>query len=450
MKSFLSTSLVLAILSNGFLATQSHASQASTLNATCAKTFAESVTAQAADNAFSYCSEAKNAMHTANGEKVKLALNSAVAIAAGVLAAMNVVPATIAVNNVACTYMSLGAIAVDIGSDVLVGNANKDVASALSSSMMTLTPSLMGFAMGSSTLAFSASSTAAKAAAASAAKTTESASGQTVTKGHATGCITTAVTSGITAAISGLSLSGANSSFKAAIQNAQNVISTPSNTIYSGGSAALVPAGSNVSAAMSAGTPGAVEDCDTKSGTAYLTCAAPETQALTANPDFMNTMQSALGQNPGDFAKNLQGDTPAEAGQAAAAAMGASANGQSAAGEALSAVAKTAGDAGILDKYTPMTYAHADRSIASASPDMDFGKLMSGMLKNLNPDAAKNEKNGNAADLVFRQLDLLPADKVESNKQISLFARIGYRYRKNMSNVDQLNWSQPQNQASAK
>ena len=61
----------------------------------------------------------------------------------------------------------------------------------------------------------------------------------------------------------------------------------------------------------------------------------------------------------------------------------------------------------------------------------------------LNPEAAKDAKV-DPSEQVFRQLELLPADKIEANKDISLFARVAFRYRKNTSNVDQLNWSAAQ------
>jgi hypothetical protein len=50
-------------------------------------------------------------------------------------------------------------------------------------------------------------------------------------------------------------------------------------------------------------------------------------------------------------------------------------------------------------------------------------------MNQLNPDQKKNAKE-DPAETVFRKLDLLPAEKIEASKDISLFARIGYRYRK--------------------
>jgi hypothetical protein len=73
----------------------------------------------------------------------------------------------------------------------------------------------------------------------------------------------------------------------------------------------------------------------------------------------------------------------------------------------------------------------------SKSENLDFGKMMEGLLKQMSPEeAAKNDSKENPAEAVFRRLDLLPADKIESNKDISLFVRIGYRYRKKSSTIE--------------
>jgi hypothetical protein len=48
----------------------------------------------------------------------------------------------------------------------------------------------------------------------------------------------------------------------------------------------------------------------------------------------------------------------------------------------------------------------------------------------------KSDQKTNAAEAVFRKLDLLPVEEIQQNKDISLFARIAYRYRKNSNNLD--------------
>jgi len=77
-------------------------------------------------------------------------------------------------------------------------------------------------------------------------------------------------------------------------------------------------------------------------------------------------------------------------------------------------------------------YASASNSAPDSgkSGETDFTKLMGDLLKQMNPEGAKDTPKENVAEAVYRKLDLLPADKIESNKDISLFARVGYRYRK--------------------
>jgi hypothetical protein len=65
----------------------------------------------------------------------------------------------------------------------------------------------------------------------------------------------------------------------------------------------------------------------------------------------------------------------------------------------------------------------------SAPEELDFSKMMGNLLNQMGPEQMGKNKE-DPAELVFRKLDLLPAEKIEASKDISLFARIGYRYRK--------------------
>ncbi len=190
--------------------------------------------------------------------------------------------------------------------------------------------------------------------------------------------------------------------------------------------------------------------CDQQPGDAMLTCVndkypSPEMSAITNNPAFLANAQKALGKSLGDFAKGFSGDAK-DAANYVAGGMGLPPGAAASLSDAMKAGDKVAKDNGVEGKYTPMTYASSGGK-AAAGGDPDFGKLMGDMLKTLNPDDP-NAKGKDPSELVFRQLDLLPPDKIAENKNISLFARIGYRYRKKTGDVEQLNWALEQNQQS--
>ncbi len=183
-----------------------------------------------------------------------------------------------------------------------------------------------------------------------------------------------------------------------------------------------------------------ISGCDNLKGQAYLSCAGKTgaiSSALTSGP-FVGTMEKALGQNLGDFVKGFNGDS----GQAAAAYAAQGLGLSSAAGSAL---AKLMDKANKDPGPTGLAYTSSGRGPANASAgDMDFSKMMADMMKKLNPDAAPAEKQDPQA-AIDRQLDLMSADKVFNNQNISLFARIGYSYRKKIKQgaVEQLSAETP-------
>jgi hypothetical protein len=86
-------------------------------------------------------------------------------------------------------------------------------------------------------------------------------------------------------------------------------------------------------------------------------------------------------------------------------------------------------------------------SKSGGAGEMDFSKMMESVLKQMNPEeisAGKSKENANEA--VFRRLDLLPPDKIEANKDISLFVRIGHRYRKKTPSILSQEMDQPAGQ----
>lgn len=200
--------------------------------------------------------------------------------------------------------------------------------------------------------------------------------------------------------------------------------------------------------------------CSGQSGDAYLKClgsAMPDVAALTSNPGFMKQMNNLFpGKNFGDVVKGFKGKNLDDA---------ANYIGQMSGNPAMGELAKKAVETGakIAETYSMKNgkkpnvaastesssaggYQSASREVASVGgDDMDFNKMMADMMKKLNPDA-EADKKGDPQELVFRQLDLLPEEKILANKDISLFVRVGFRYRKKINDLDHLNWSSEKNQ----
>jgi hypothetical protein len=187
---------------------------------------------------------------------------------------------------------------------------------------------------------------------------------------------------------------------------------------------------------------GASGDCENKGGNDYLKCQlkddpSPISSALMNNPGFLDNMQKILGKNLGDFAKGYKGDgSSGSIAGYAASGLGLPSSIGSAIGNALEKAAQIAG--GSKADTSGGGYKSASRESGAKSDDLDFNKMMEGLLKQVSPEEA-GKKNQDPSEIVFRKLDLLPADKIEASKDISLFARIGFRYRKKASSVEALN-----------
>ena len=189
-----------------------------------------------------------------------------------------------------------------------------------------------------------------------------------------------------------------------------------------------------------ANTPDANTGCEGLSNTDCVK-KDPVALAMMSSPDFTNTMSKALGQPLDQYLNNYKGQSKEDAINAAAGAMGIS---PSDASSMMANADKVIQDSGLADKYMPMSYSSSGPKTAAAA-DTDFSKMMADMMKNLNPEDAKNGEKKDPSELVFRQMDLLSPEKLAQNKDISLFIRVGYRYRKNLTNVEQLNWSKAEN-----
>ena len=194
----------------------------------------------------------------------------------------------------------------------------------------------------------------------------------------------------------------------------------------------------NTGSSGSAGSASAA-DCSNTSGNATLKCMSksdPQVAAITADTSLMGHMQSALsGKSLGDLVNGYKGDgSTADASKYVGDALGMGSSNAA----ALKGAVDTAGQLANAEAYTGAKYVVNGGKQETGSGDVDFNKMMSGMLGKLGPEAS-DKAASDPSSLVFRQLDLLSPDKIAANKDISLFARIGYRYRKQSSNVDQLN-----------
>ena len=184
--------------------------------------------------------------------------------------------------------------------------------------------------------------------------------------------------------------------------------------------------------------------CASAQGNAYITCAfaggplASASSALVSDPKLNGLIGKLTGgKTLGDLAKSFKGEPSLEGVlNHAATAFGLPPG----FGGKLAKELKSTES--LVQKYrgsdSGAVYASKGSKSSSSekSGDLDFNKMMEGMLKQLNPDGEKAPVAGkDASEAVFRRLDLLPADKIEGNKDISLFVRIGYRYRKKLPGI---------------
>ena len=173
---------------------------------------------------------------------------------------------------------------------------------------------------------------------------------------------------------------------------------------------------------------------------------SPDIQKIVAAPGFIDHIAKALdGKDVGDFVKNAPQDAGAMPGYVANA-MGLGTAGETAIKQATEEGQKIAEKKGLYN--APSSYvASSGGKAAAEGPAPDFAKMMEDMMKALNPDMAAGEKKAPAAaaEQVFRQMELLPTEKLLQNRDISICARIGFRYRKSLEKVDQLNWAVQEN-----
>jgi hypothetical protein len=263
------------------------------------------------------------------------------------------------------------------------------------------------------------------------------------------GCIMGAVMLGLQGGVSVSQSVSSKNAQKAAVKNAKEVGTASKGSVTSFSNTQLaVQAPKDSEAPTSASAVAETESsdkCDKENGNAYLSCvggSSPEIAAISNSNEFMGLMNKALhGKNLGDVIKNYDGES--DLNDYVANALGMT---PGFIAKVASNNEKLVKNSGFLENYSPMGYTRTAAAKPKVSNDLDFSKLMSGMMGKMDPGGDTKEKR-DPSELVFRQLELLPADKIEGNKDISLFARIAFRYRKNVPNVEQLNWSRPENQS---
>lgn len=256
------------------------------------------------------------------------------------------------------------------------------------------------------------------------------------------GCIMCAISTGLSGSISVISAKGSADAQNAAVKDAKEAHDDANLATNTFKSSQFNNPNSGGESGSGTSIPASTDSCSNSNGNQYLTCLggiSPEIAAITNSPEFMKEMTKALkGKNLGDFIKGYKEGT--DMNSYVAAGLGVNPG-------LVSHVAKSNDkllkDSKFMEHYKPMTYARGG-SAAKVSNDLDFSKMMAGLMGKMGGD--KKDSKEDPSELVFRQMELLPADKIQANKDISLFARIAFRYRKNNGNVEQLNWSRPENQ----
>ena len=175
------------------------------------------------------------------------------------------------------------------------------------------------------------------------------------------------------------------------------------------------------------------DPCASASGNAYLGCVNqkiqdPQISAILASPEVLGAVEKVMGRPMGDALKEFRSQGGGDVARSVASNMGLGAQGPSMIKSMIAEAQKVAKELGI-DQRGGVYLSKGKKPSAPQGETLDFSKMMGNLMNQLNPDQKKNAKE-DPAETVFRKLDLLPAEKIEASKDISLFARIGYRYRK--------------------
>jgi hypothetical protein len=196
-----------------------------------------------------------------------------------------------------------------------------------------------------------------------------------------------------------------------------------------------------------------VEVCRSGAGD-YLACLGRSDatfQAVSASQELRREMDRAVGGNFSDFMRKAPNDLAAVPAYISNA-MGLGEKGTKEIESMMEKSKKIAQESGLGNAVASAAPALPKSSAGGpAEPEMDFNKMLADMMKALGvpPEEADDPAKREAAlESTFRRIELLPPEKVEANRDISLFVRVGFRYRKNLPHMDQLAWSSESNQRS--
>lgn len=180
-------------------------------------------------------------------------------------------------------------------------------------------------------------------------------------------------------------------------------------------------------------TPEGSDPCSGQGGNSYLSCVNqknpdPQVSAILASPELLDVTEKMLGKPLGDALKEFHSGKLGDVEQALSSSLGLGAEGPGLFASLAKEGEKIAKELG-LEGRGGAYLSQSRKKTEHKDEDLDFSKMMGNLLGQLNPDQ-KTRPQEDPSEAVFRKLDLLPAEKIEANKDISLFARIGYRYRK--------------------
>lgn len=268
----------------------------------------------------------------------------------------------------------------------------------------------------------------------------------TSNSGTETGCIMTAVGLGVMTTASASAATNARKVLEAVTTTANTQVQAAANTQSFGlGYNHQQNPGPNYRPSAPDNRPTSEDSCDRFSGTAYAKCIgneAPEVAALVNDPKIFDTLNKALGQNLGDFAKNYNGDSDRDLSNYIGQGLGMSGDSMAA---AFGSTKKLAKDLGVKEAYKPGSFVAANNGKTGGSGGVDpMEKMLADMMAkmgDMGEDGLGKEREP-AGEISFNnQMELLGADQISNRKDISLFDRVGYRMQKNIKNLEQLNWS---------
>ena len=388
------------------------------------------------DQTMAYCVQADIARQSKEVEATKsiIYLSAAVVATGATVLEMSVVPATVALGKTICTATSIGATAAGIGYDIygktIINDTKEKYNQARDQSL-----DVMSFMPLVTSLTPLLTSEGTKVATEVGTKAAEKGASKWL------GCAISAIMLGLEGGTSSMSSSNLEKAEAKAIEDAKSIQNAVNGSVTAFAQVnptqqdlAKPPTSTGIASNKSA----SIDSCANKNGNQYLSCVgnvSPEVAALSNSPEFLSQMQKSLhGKNLGDFVKGYKGNSNADLASYVASGLQVSPSLVEAVMKNNDKLAQAAGD-----KFRPMGYARSTGAKPSlGGEDLDFGKMMSGLMGKLNPTADGKKEKTDPSELVFRQLELLPADKIQANRDISLFARVAYRYRKNASNVDQV------------